>query len=237
MDGGYADGIGTSALFQSPTSITYSDGNLFVTDNMKVIRAISLATQNVTTFAGNVNFNFYCSERISDGVGTNACFSFGLPDYFGFSDITAHAGVLYIADHVNRIRSIGIQSRNSSTLAGCNPYAYGDSVCYGDVDGVGSSALFSFPSGVAAVERGSGPHNISLYVADTDSNVIRVIVVDGTLPTTTTRTNTAAIVGGVAAAVAAAAAVSYIIYKRKFFFGRRPLPAEAEVQLMSDKPV
>ena len=69
------------------------------------------------------------------------------------------------------------------------------------------------------------------------SNLIRVIVVDGTLPTTTTRTNTAAIVGGVAAAAAVAAAVSYIIYKRKFFFGRRLLPAETEVHLMSDKPV
>ncbi|HXD78109.1 MAG TPA: NHL repeat-containing protein [Puia sp.] len=74
-------------------------------------------------------------------------------------------GNVYVADTSNnRIRKI-TAAGVVSTLAGTGKY--------GLQDGVGSSALFNYPSGIAI--DGSG----NLYVADQDNHVIRMIRADG----------------------------------------------------------
>src|SRR5262245_37760064 len=98
-----------------------------------------------------------------DGVGTGARFS----EPFGIA--AAPDGTIFVADagHADRIRRVMPDGR-VSTIAG---------EIAGFRDGIGSSAAFSTPSGIAL-----GPDG-TLYVADTGNNAIRRITPDGSVST------------------------------------------------------
>jgi DNA-binding beta-propeller fold protein YncE len=121
---GFADGQGTSALFNSPQGISLSGSNIYVADTgNNRIRKIDTAS-NVTTVAGS-NAGF--------ADGTSAQFS-------GPQAISLSGSNIYVADTGNnRIRLIDASS-NVTTVAGSNS---------GFADGQGTSALFTSPQGIS----------------------------------------------------------------------------------------
>jgi sugar lactone lactonase YvrE len=156
---GYADGLGTNALLNGPAGITVDGmGNVFFADTgNNTIRKI--ATNGVvSTLAGLAG-----TAGHADGVGTNAQFN-------GPAGVAVDAaGNVFVADTYNytvrRVASDG----TVTTIAG----APGQ---YGYQDGAGTNALFDLASGIAVDGRGS------VYVADTDNNVVRKGWWSGTLP-------------------------------------------------------
>jgi sugar lactone lactonase YvrE len=151
---GSEDGSAAQARFSAPVAVA-SDGHgaLYVADagNNKTIRKIVLATGEVSTLAGSPGIS-----GAIDGKGAEAHFS-------SPRGLVADRGFLYVTDATtNSVRKIGIQTGVVTTLAG----AAGVS---GSADGVGLSARFLAPDGIAVDTDGS------LYVADTGNNAIRKI--------------------------------------------------------------
>jgi sugar lactone lactonase YvrE len=150
------DGVGAAASFDSPEAIaTDGAGNLYVTDTFdNTIRKVVVATAQVTTFAGLTP-----TFGSRDGTGAAALFG-GVDDTFSDG-----AGNLFISDGVNNtIRKIVIATAEVTTIAGTAGLA-------GSLDGRGAAARFNDNSGLT----GDGAGN--LYVADTESNTIRKIVI------------------------------------------------------------
>ncbi|MDO8263535.1 MAG: PKD domain-containing protein [Gallionella sp.] len=149
LEGGSIDGTGTAASFAFPCGITTDGTNLYVADSFySKIRKIVIATGAVTTLAG------VGTSGSVDGVGTAASFAFP----FG---ITTDGTNLYVADTSNRkIRKIVIATGVVTTLAGSGAAAA--------VDGTGTSASISLPSGITT-------NGTNLYVTDRASNSIRRI--------------------------------------------------------------
>jgi hypothetical protein len=104
---GWADGTGTNAVFQYPFGI-WGDGTfLYVSDGHNhVIRKINIATQQVTTFAGQPQVSGF-----NDGVGTAAHFNY--PGHI-WGDRT----YLYVLDGNHAIRKIVIATGQVTTIAG-----------------------------------------------------------------------------------------------------------------------
>jgi sugar lactone lactonase YvrE len=154
---GFTDGIGASARFNFPYGVAVdSAGNAYVADTMNhAIRKITPAGV-VTTLAGNGTRGF------ADGVGRDA--SFAEPKGVAVDS----AGNVYVADTLNsairKITPAGVVT----TLAG-----NGD----GWVDGAGSDAKFSLPTGIAVDSAGT------LYVADSLNHAIRKITPAGVVTT------------------------------------------------------
>ena len=159
----FADGVGTAAHFLQPNSVAVApDGTiLFVSDQNNRIRSIELATGVTTTVAGSGNPTF------ADGIGSSA--SFHLP---GGVAVSPDGAMLVVGDHRNnRIRSIKLATRMTTTLAGSGDPAF--------ADGIGSSASFNWPHGVAFSATGA-----YLFVGDNENRRIRSIVL-ATRATTT----------------------------------------------------
>ena len=157
---GYRDGVGTAAWFNSPAAVALDGaGNLYVADaGNAVIRKIA-SDGTVSTYAGSAG-----ATGSADGTGASA--RFNQP-----SGIAADgAGNLYVADTFNqtirRITPAGLVS----TLAGVAGIS-------GSADGVGNSALFSQPRGIAVDSGGS------IYVADTANSAIRKVTASGAVTT------------------------------------------------------
>ncbi|WP_424305060.1 T9SS type A sorting domain-containing protein [Cloacibacterium sp.] len=152
---GNTDGFGTWARFNSPTGIAIdSNNNLYVADTGNhIIRKITPAG-NVTTIAGSgVAGN-------TDGTGTSAKFSAPRGIAIDNNDN------LYVTDYNNhRIRKI-TPTGNVTTFAGSTN---------GQIDGQGTAAKFSYPSGITIDGNGN------LYV--TDINTIKVISPTGYVST------------------------------------------------------
>lgn len=160
---GVVDGPNSAARFRSPTGIascTRGDPGatpdvVFVVDTaFHGVRAVSLYnTRATSTLVGGDERGFV------DGVGTGARFS-------GPTGVACSAaGVLFVADSDNHvIRTVDTALGRVATLAGS-----GSSVQPG-VDGVGSAAGFSGPSGVALSTAGD-----VLYVTDTLNHAIRAV--------------------------------------------------------------
>lgn len=153
---GYADGIGTSAIFGAPKGICIDAlGNLYVTDfwNFK-IRKIT-PTGIVTTLAGS-------TQGFANGNGTAAQFGY-------LEQICIDAlGNLYVADAGNsKIRKI-TPSGTVTTVAGTTS---------GYLDGVGTIAKFDYPNGICI------DGNNNLYVAEYFSHKIRKITPTGVVST------------------------------------------------------
>lgn len=147
---GFVDGVATAARFNEPKGITIdSSGNLYVADTRNhAIRKIT-PSGTVSTLAGTGSSGFV------NGVGTAA--SFNAPADVGI-DSAGNVYVVELNNHaVRKITPSGVVS----TWAGTGVTGF--------VNGVGTSAKFATPYGIAV--NGAG----IVYVADTANNVIRKI--------------------------------------------------------------
>ena len=148
---GSADGTGAAAFFNAPRGVAIDGtGTLYVADSSNnMIRKITSAGV-VTTLAG--------STTSGHADGTGAAASFNAPNGVAVDG----SGNVFVADFSNntirKIDSAGVVT----TLAG--------STTYGHADGTAAAASFRNPGAVAV--DGSG----SVYVADTNNNMIRKIV-------------------------------------------------------------
>lgn len=153
---GNADGTGSAARFYSAYGVALDNaGNTWVADTFNhTIRRITPAGV-VTTFAGSPG-----NSGSDDGTGSAARFNY--PSALAVDS----AGNIYVADFRNstirRVTPAGVVT----TFAGLA----GNS---GAVDGTGSAARFSTPSGVAVDASGN------VYVADSGSLTVRKITSAG----------------------------------------------------------
>jgi sugar lactone lactonase YvrE len=110
---GYADGTGSSALFNQPLGIVYARGGLVVVDSGNHLIRFVTTSGTVTTLAGNYVVNGL--GGFVNGVGTNAQFAFP-------TAITADAaGNLYVADTGNKaIRKIDNSGSNVVSTVSTN---------------------------------------------------------------------------------------------------------------------
>jgi sugar lactone lactonase YvrE len=160
---GSADGVGSAASFNGPWGLTLDDaGNIYVADTGNdMIRKITPAGL-VTTLAGCSN----CPSGSADGAGSAA--RFNNPNGIGVDG----NGNIYVADEYNNsIRKV-TPAGVVTTLAGLAAPDYST-----NADGIGSTAWFSNPYGVAADNSGN------VYVADADNNSIRKITPTGVVTT------------------------------------------------------
>ncbi len=147
---GSADGTGSAARFDTPWDIAVSDsGVIFVADtNNHTIRKITPAGK-VTLFAGKPGVSGF-----ADGTGTTARFFHPCA-----IDVDSNDN-LYVSDYYNHtIRKI--------TPAGVVTTIAGKPGVFGNTDGLGSTARFLYPKGIAV--DGSG----IVYVTDSNNNTIR----------------------------------------------------------------
>lgn len=155
---GWSDGVGTNAEFGLPMGVAVdASGNVYVAEyGHNKVRKIT-ADGTVTTLAGSGNAGSV------DGVGTAASFA-------GPGGIAVDSeGNVYVSEYVGqRIRKITADG-TVTTLAGNG--------ATGSTDGAGAAATFSYPMGMALSSDGS------LYVADSVSNKIRKVTLDGTVTT------------------------------------------------------
>ena len=146
----YGDGTGTNTGFNVPSGLVVdASGNVYVADTSNHrIRKITIAGV-VTTLAGSGTGTWL------DGTGTNAGFN-------GPSGVAVDtSGNVYVADqNNNRIRKI-TAAGIVSTLAGSGTPTL--------LDGIGFSAGFSSPNGVAVDAIGN------VYVADYINGMVRKI--------------------------------------------------------------
>lgn len=157
---GSTDGTGTNARFDQPFGIAVDpNGTLYVSDSAaNTIRKITPAGV-VTTMAGRAG-----SHGSTDGVGAAARFT--VP--YGVAVDTV--GNVFVVDHGNHtIRKMTAEG-TVTTLAGTAGNA-------GAVNGRGAAASFRYPSGVAVDRNGT------VFVADTDNQLIRAIAADGEVTT------------------------------------------------------
>jgi hypothetical protein len=127
IQSGSADGTGTAASFNSPSSVAVDSlGNIYVADaNNHKIRKVTSAGV-VTTLAG--------SGAIGSANGTGAAATFNFPQGVATDGIN-----VYVADTFNHvIRQIVISSGVTTTLAGT-------AGTFGSTDGTGAAALFRNP--------------------------------------------------------------------------------------------
>lgn len=140
---GLQDGTGSAALLSSPTAVAMDGaGNMYVTDSgNNAIRKVTAAGV-VTTLAGNG------TAGLTNGVGALATFT--NPRYIA---VDAEGTVLYISDYDNHaIRKLVIATGAVTTYAGSGTAGF--------TDGLGTSAQFYQPQGVALDAGGV------VYVAD-----------------------------------------------------------------------
>ena len=155
---GYADGLGISARFNYTQDVAMDNaGNIYVTDYLNHrIRKID-SSGDVTTLAGDGTKGF------ADGQGTSA--KFNMPVSITLDKV----GNIYVSDYGNHcIRKID-SSGNVTTLAGNGTAGF--------ADGIGTSAKFDLPCGVAVDNAGN------VYVSDTKNHRIRKIDSSGNVTT------------------------------------------------------
>ena len=157
---GSADGTGSAARFYEPLNMAVdTNGNIYVSDAYnQTIRKVTPAG-TVTTLAG-------LAGQVGSADGTNSAARFNSP----YGVALDSAGDLYVADALNyTIRKVTPVGTNwvVTTLAGLAGYS-------GSVNGTGSDARFSYPTGVAVDRAGN------LYVADMYNNAIRKVTPVGT---------------------------------------------------------
>jgi sugar lactone lactonase YvrE len=148
----FADGVGTVASFSRPEGIAVDgSGNVYLADtyNQRVRKVTTSGV--VSTLAGSGTYGFV------NGVATAARFTF--PRGIALDG----NGNLYVVDTaaIRKISPTGLVS----TFAGSDTLGY--------ADGVGSTARFRHPSGVALDGNGN------IYVADEGNNRIRKISILG----------------------------------------------------------
>jgi sugar lactone lactonase YvrE len=162
---GAADGTGTAATFNGLRGITFTGGNLYVTDggNNK-IRKIVIATGEVSSFTGPANVAVTPGASDRDFSAQPSAARFNLP-----SGITTDGTNLYVVDTLNqKIRQIAIATGYVSSLTGVMDSPSVSSTT--PADGAGATSTFYNPFGIAIV-------GANLYVTDQGNNKIRQIVI------------------------------------------------------------
>lgn len=157
-DEGYADGPGTSALFNTPSAIAIDKrGNLIVADTSNN-RIRKITTEGVvSTVAGIAEAGY------RDGPADQAQFDAPV----GVAVDTE--GNIFVADTYNdRVRKIAGDGR-VSTIAGAGSPGF--------VDGQSETALFDTPCGLSVDAQGN------IFVADTGNDAIRKISPSGEVST------------------------------------------------------
>ena len=148
---GHANGVGTAAQFNTfDIADMATDGTtLYISDNGNHrIRAVVIATQTVSDFAGSGTAGH------ANGAGTTA--RFNKP-----TGIATDGKTLYIADANNhRIRAVDIATKTVSDFAGSGVAGY--------ANGAGTAAQFNKPMGIATDGK-------TLYIADTGNHRIRAV--------------------------------------------------------------
>lgn len=150
------DGSVDEAAFAQPSGLAIGGATLFVADSeSNIVRAIQLPPKNdVRTIAGGDLFDF----GFRDGPGGEARFQHPL-------GVAWTRDRLFVADTYNhRIRTVDPLTGAVATFAG-----RGDE---GGDDGPALEASFYEPGGLSAT-------SMSLFVADTNNHVIRVVPLDG----------------------------------------------------------
>ncbi len=158
---GSADGIGSAARFRFPYGITIDGfGNLYVADhNNYTIRMITPAGA-VSTLAGSPG-----NLGSADGTGAGAQF------YTPTGIAIDSAGLLYVSDeNAHTIRTVTTPGGVVTTLAGSFSQI-------GNADGNGTSARFSYPSGITTDSGGN------VFVTDRGSGTVRMIIPGGEVVT------------------------------------------------------
>jgi ELWxxDGT repeat protein len=159
---GFFDAVGTLSTFFNPSglAIDVSSGSLYIADsNNRRIRKIT-STGDATTIAGSGVAGYL------DGIGTNARFS--NPQGVAFDPSSS---IVYVADtNNNRIRVITLSTGVVTTLAGSGQQGF--------ADGLGISAVFSRPYGIA-VDKTSG----NIFICDRNNHRIRKITPNGLVST------------------------------------------------------
>jgi sugar lactone lactonase YvrE len=157
---GSADGMGTDARFNGPSSVAVdSEGNAYVADaDNQTIRKVT-PTGVVTTLAGLAGH-----RGSADGSGSAARFNYPK------SVAVDSAGYVYVADEgdhtIRKVTPMGVVT----TLAGLAGTS-------GSADGTGSAARFYAPSGVAVDSMGN------VYLADGGNSTIRKVTAAGVVTT------------------------------------------------------
>jgi len=148
---GYADGVGTSAMFSAPETVDFDpQGNLIVADKTNnMIRKIT-PNGTVSTLAGQLTAGYF------NASGTLA--KFNLPS----AATVDAAGNIYVTDYTNNcVRKIDPTGAVSTLSGTTGP---------GSNNGPGSQAMFSSP--YVIVIDGSG----NLYVGDYLNQVVRKVL-------------------------------------------------------------
>jgi serine/threonine-protein kinase len=164
--GAFIDGAGAGASFNRPAGVAIDGGGaLLVADaGNHRIRILAPTTGAVSTLAGGGG------AALADGVGT-AC-AFDTPSGIA---VDANGAVLVADTGNNALRKIIVPGGGGgaavSTLAGGGAPGF--------YDGVGTSAAFSAPEGVAVDGAGS------LYIADGGNNRLRLLAAPSVSPTPT----------------------------------------------------
>jgi DNA-binding beta-propeller fold protein YncE len=157
---GFTNGPWSSAQFNEPYGVALSpdDKTLYVADYLNhAIRAVDLATRQVTTLAGNGTAGF------ANGLGDKAQFN---QPYNAKADAN---GRLYVPDQNNHaIRRVDPDG-TVSTLAGNGQSGF--------ADGKPSEARFNNPTGLVV-----GPDG-TIYVSDRNNHRIRAIAPAGEITT------------------------------------------------------
>ena len=155
---GFADGTGSSALFSGPQYIAFNP----VKNNFYISDILNNAIRGMTP-AGLVSTVTTPTLGLVNGPLSSALF------YSAGSIAFDAQGNAYVADLGNNVIRKITAAGVVSTLAGNGVAGY--------VDGAGTSAEFSSPSGVAVDANGV------VYVADRDNNLIRQITPAGVVST------------------------------------------------------
>jgi hypothetical protein len=163
---GYADGVGSAALFNKPTGVAIMKdlNTVAVADSQNHrIRLINMTSLGVTTLCGDGTRGF------ANGMGAAA--QFNLP-----WDVSADPNGMFlvVTDHVNqRIRRVSMNLQDMgavSTLAGTGATGFSDDTGLPLARGGASTstATFSGPCGVQV-----SPNGLFALVADYDNHAIR----------------------------------------------------------------
>jgi sugar lactone lactonase YvrE len=157
---GSADGVGSSATFNTPEGIAVdSGGTVYVADTGNSTIRMITGAGIVSTLAGTAGV-----VGSADGTGPAATF------YNPFGIAVDKNGDLYIADTNNSTIRVIHAGGVVTTLAGTPRSS-------GIADGTGRAAQFAVPQGVSVDAGGN------VYVADTFNDTIRKITPDGQVTT------------------------------------------------------
>ena len=150
------NGLAISAKFNNPCGIAIDNNdNLYIADAYNyVIRKINLATDTITTYAGNG----IALENGDGGLATAA--SIYYPQYIYVDNI----GNIYMSDQDNKVRKVDVITNIITTVAG-----KGGAVGFSGDSGPADSAQLNGPQGICTDTAGN------LFIADYYNDRIRKV--------------------------------------------------------------